>query len=167
MSTPLWVTVLVAVLSTSGALASQLLNNRRADRRAERDRMHADRRYERQQNDRARDDQRGRYARFFAAVAAVRGASGDATRELAELRLVAADLEFSTPESVQTRAREVPPILERWVRLREGQLDGSVAVVDADRQVVDRLAELRTAMQHDLDQHDLDQHGRRRVDGRH
>lgn len=151
MTTPLWITVLVAVLSTSGALASQVLNNHRADRRADRDRVEADRRYARERTDRVREDQRGRYARFFAAVAAVRGAGGPAATELAELRLAAADLEFSTPEPVRRHVVEVLPVLERWVRLRVTYPEGAPAVLDAARQVTDGLAETRARMQADLD----------------
>jgi len=151
MSTPWWVTVLVAVLSASGAVASQLLNGRRADRRYERERADESRRYRREQQDRAHQAQRDRYARTLAAVAAARAAPADAGTDLAELRLAAADLEFSAPEPVLAAVAELVAAVERWLRLRRTQPESAPAVVEAYRQLVDGLTAARAAMRTDLD----------------
>lgn len=150
MSTPLWVTVLVAVLSTSGAVATQFLNNRHADRRDARERVETDRRYERDRGDAEHLRLRGRYARVLAAISAARAASGGGEPELAELRLAAADLEFSAPDAVLDGLAGLTEAVQRWLRLRAHQPEGAPAVVEAAHRVTDGRAAVRDAMRADL-----------------
>lgn len=148
--TPIWLTIVVAVLSVSGALAAQWLASSRAyrlaliereTRRAERDRQ-------------SREDA---YTKFLAAARAIKPgkqptADPSATESASTaLREAAAHIELYSPDLAEGPLAVALAAAERLLTLPLAMSPSAPAVREAEREFDEALAKLRRAMHSDLD----------------
>ncbi|WP_090005576.1 hypothetical protein [Lentzea albidocapillata] len=143
--TPIWVTMLVAVLSVFGALGAQWLNTMRAFRLAEIERR-AKREERHQQN---REDT---YAKFLVAARALRPAlrSGTGEAALAALRDAAAYIELNAPELADRALAAVLDSGERWAELVLTSPPTAPVIKEADEEFHQAVRAMRDLMRNDL-----------------
>lgn len=146
--TPIWLTIVVAVLSVSGALASQWLASLRAYRLAT-----VERDFRREERD--RQNREDTFAKFLVAARAippivVAADETSAESALAALRDAAAYIELNAPEVADG---SLSGVLDAAQRLRAVALANSPSVPvvqEAQREYLDKLSALRNRMRDDL-----------------
>lgn len=146
--TPIWLTIVVAVLSVGGALASQWLASLRAYRLATIERDF-------QREDRDRRNREDAFAKFLVAARAIPSTvvavdETSAESALAALRDAAAYIELNAPEVADG---PLGGVLDAAQRLRAVALANSRSVPvfqEVEREYLDALSALRNRMRDDL-----------------
>ncbi|KAA5834563.1 hypothetical protein F1721_12920 [Saccharopolyspora hirsuta] len=143
-STPGYVTVLVALISSLGALAGVWLTAARTDKRSAQERD--DRRFEK-----AKELQEERFAKFLVPARRLTSALDSPGSVLEPLREAAAHIELHEPDLADGPVRAVLDAADRLLLVRRRNSAGSQVVVEAETEYRDAVAAVRGSMKERLD----------------